>query len=308
MNEHDTRADGGDRASGLAVAMTRLADTMPDDPYRLEGVHARVRRLRARRRAGRAVVGVVAGAAAVSSFVAVRSGHDRVATLPAAQPSTESALPACHAALAAQAETPSTVPVERRGLKGYGTIVGAPTEASVAIHVDEPPTGQPSELTATADDETEFLDAGVVGPMPVLTPGDRVVFAVEEVEGGYKLLLLEVHPDDQPVKDTTQDVTDAEKSNFAQAGKDEPAEPAEPAVLKANAAVVSVQPGSMSLKVDDGAQAGQVIDVAVGPDTGFRAGDTKCNGTDVVAGDAVSFAFTQGADGTYSAIEVLVGN
>jgi hypothetical protein len=304
MNEEDTHAGHGERASALTVALTRLADTMPDDPYRLEGVHARVRRLRARRRARHAAVCGVAAAAAVVSLVAVRSGHGRVTTAPAAEPTTEPALPACHAALgsAGPAASRSAVSADRRGVKGVGTIVGTPSETAVTIHVDEPATDQPSELTATVVEQTEFLDAGVVGPRPALASGDRVVFAAEEVDGGYQLLLIEVHPDAEPAKDTTQDVTDAKKAEAARTGT------SERSGLKATAEVVSVQPGSLTLKIDDGEQAGQVIEAAIGPNTGFQARDTKCSGTDLVAGDTVGVALEKGVDGSYTALDVMLSN
>jgi hypothetical protein len=295
MNDHDIPA------GGLAGALTQLADTMPDDPYRLEGVHARVRRLRARRLTRRVAVSALAAVAAVTSLAAVRSGHDRIATAPLAKPPTESTLPACHAALAAAQATPSTVPTDRRGTKGYGTIVGTPTETSVTIHVDEPAPDQPSELAATFVDQTVFADAGVNGPKPALAPGDRVVFAAEEVDGGYQLLLIEVHPVEGP-KPTTQDVTDAKKAQAAQTGEKESRE------LKASAEVVSVQSGSITLKVSDGPQAGHVIDVATGSDTSFLAAGTKCNGTDLVAGDALRVVLTDGVDGTYTAAAVILSD
>lgn len=320
-DDDDTRADGSDSTVALAVALTRLADTMPDDPYRLEGVHARVRRLRARRRVRLTAVGVVAAAAAVTSLVAVRSAGDRVATVPAAEPTTASALPACHAALtaAAQPETPSGGPADRRGVKGFGTIVGTPSEMSVTIHVDEPATNQPTELTATFTDQTRFIDAGVVGPKPPLAPGDSVAFAVEDVDGGYRLLLLEAHPDDV-VSDTKQPVTDDEEAASAQLSQEaidtlkaakaraDQAESGPRVDIKATAAVVSVQPGSVTLNLHDGQQAGQVIDAAIGPDTSFDADGTKCSGIDLVAGDVVGVGLMQGADGSYTAVAVALTN
>jgi hypothetical protein len=299
MNEEETRESAG----ALAVALTRLADTMPDDPYRLEAVHARVRRLRARRRARLAAVGVVASAVAVTSLVAVRSGRDRVATVAASEPTTASTSPGCHAALEAarQARTSPSVAEGRRGMKGYGAIVGTPSETSVTIHFDEPATDQPAEFTATFTDQTIFVDAGVEGPRPAMGPGDRVIFATTDPDSGYQLLLLEVRPLDQPAGDVSQEVIDAKKAEAARA-----AGTAEATEIKSTAEVVSVQAGSITLNVHDGPQAGQVIDAATGPDTQFVAGGTQCSGTDLVAGDAVGVVLKPGTDGNYVAAEVVL--
>ena len=302
-----TRTD----VDALAVALTLLAETMPDDPYRLEGVHARVRRLRARRRARGAAVGVVAAAAAVMSLVAVRSGPDRIRSAAATDPSTESTLPACHAALApAHVKTPSGVSADRRGVKGHGTIVGTPTERSVTIHVDEPATDQPSELTAAVTDQTEFVDAGVTAPRPALAPDDRVVFAVAEAGGGYELLLLDVDPVETSDPNATQAVTDAVKAAKAQtdahAGKAPAvqAEVGDPSKFTTSAEVVAVQTGTLTLKLNDG----QVVNAATGADTSFRAGDAPCSGADLAAGDVVEVGLTPGTDGSYTAISVVLSD
>src|SRR5438094_218580 len=135
--------DGG----GLSVALADLADTMPEDPYRVDGIRARAQRRRHRRRARRAAGGLVVAAATVVGIIAVRPGPSAVSTVPASPSSNPAvaALPACTAlsppplvpgtvapaeADQAKAAAAATAPSPARddsgvdghtGVKGYGT-------------------------------------------------------------------------------------------------------------------------------------------------------------------------------------------
>src|SRR5262249_46007620 len=91
MSSHDTNE------STLSVALADLAESMPEDPNRAEGIRARVQRRRNRRRAARAAAGLAVAGATIAVIAAVRPGPTAVSTTPAS-PSSEPApvaAPAC---------------------------------------------------------------------------------------------------------------------------------------------------------------------------------------------------------------------
>jgi hypothetical protein len=338
MSDSDATVDHEHEHRSLGHALADLAATMPEDPYRVEGVHARARRLRQRRRATRVTAGVVVSAATIAALVAVRPGPTHVSTVPASQPTTTSALPSCSAALAA-APTRAVVPAREpnvsiaadpakeagsdaadaakqaaadaadtakqgatglQGVKGLGTIVSA-TDTSVTITLEGPLAGEPSEITATISPTAEFADGtNTVAALPSLTAGDRVAFAVTQADdGSYQLIYLEVHLPEQPTP-TSETVDPAEKAaRAARAAADEH-------YLKAMAEVVSVQPDSLTLKITDGDPADQVLTAATGPDSVYMAGDQKCVDPQLSAGQTVGVLLVHADDGAYLVQDVVL--
>ena len=312
MNAHD------DRDGALSVALADLADTMPDDPHRVEGIHARARRFRARRRAVRAGVGVVVGAATIAGIIAVRPGPSAVSTVPAsavtdqapappacgtlsppavtsspaAQPSPDDARKAA-AAAATGAATYST-PTGQTGVKGYGTVT-AVSDTVISVTLAEVPPGAPADVTAAFTDKTTFYDAATeVTDRPAVAVGDAVgLAAVVNDSGGYDLLLLDVHPTAPDTsKPTTAEISDAKKAAAAA--------PADDNYVKGMAAITAVQPGSVTLEVKEGPLAGQSVTAAVAPDIVYTVGDQKCVDPALAAGQTVGVVLVRGDAGTYT--------
>jgi hypothetical protein len=320
MSEHDAVPDDGPEHRSLGTALADLAATMPDDPYRLDGVHAKARRLRHRRRAARATAGVVTAAAVVAALVAVRPGATSLSTIPASAPTTS---PSCAAALA-NAPGPDTTGAddakkaaaadasnsggtvanesarasEFRGVKGLGTIVSA-TDAAVTVTLDDPVGGQPVDVTATIGPSAEFVDGDTpVGALPPLSPGDEVGFAASHAgDGSYELMYLGVHVPERPkpVPETIDPAVKAARDGMADTD-----------AVKVTAEVVSVQAGSMTLHVTDGDLAARDITVAVGPATLYTTVDQKCVDPVLPAGQAVGAVLVPAADGSYTALEVAL--
>lgn len=316
MSEHDTKAGDEHAHRSLAVALTDLAGTMPDDPYRVDGVHAKARSLRKRRRATRVAGAVVVGAATIAALVAVRPGPTHVSTIPASQPSATTVPLSCDAASAAVpdavtppekmldasvtqtadaakraaadgATTASIAGTGVRGVKGFGTVVSA-ADASVTITLDEPFADQPSEITAKVSADAEFMDgASVVDVRPALNTGDPVAFAASQADdGSYQIVYLAVHVPDPNTSATSANAVD------------------ESSYVKAIAEVVGVQPGSLTLVLRDGSLASQTVNAAIGPDTLYTAGNQKCVDPMLAAGDVVGVLLVKGADGTYTVQEL----
>ena len=305
---------------GLGTALADLASSVGDDPDRLASVQARVRRLRTRRRVRRtAVIGGVAVATVASLAVLVRP-HGEPAVTSAGRSATSVSepapgLPACRVALA----NPGAVTHE--GVKGLGSIV-AVTDQSVTLHVDSPRPDQPSELTAVVTAGTEWVDAGGTAGRPALAAGDRVAFAVEPTESGYRLLVLETRPIDGAdptagttdttatvVKDAATDTAangsmDAVKAAAIDAVKAAGVAPPSTDPIKAGATITTVAPGALTFHIDEGSLAGQDVTATTGPDTTYVAGNTKCTGADLAAGDQVTVLLQPAAGGGYSAESV----
>ena len=313
MSEHDTKTGDEHAHRSLAVALTDLADTMPNDPFRVDGVRTKVRRLRNRRRATRTAGAVVVGAATIAALVAVRPGPTHVSTIPASQPSTTTGPLSCAAALAAAPDTvtppekkqdasvtdtaadaakraavdgatgATTADAARRGVKGLGTVVSA-DDASVTITVTEPIAGEPSAITATVSADAKFVDgASVVDVRPVLNAGDTVAFAASQADdGSYQFIYLGAHIQEASSSATSAGAVD-ESSN-----------------VKGTAEVVAVQPGSLTLVLRDGPLANQTLNAAIGPDTEYIAGNQKCVDPTLTAGDEVGVLLVKSADGTFA--------
>jgi Domain of unknown function (DUF5666) len=310
--------DGNDGA--LSVALADLASSMPDDPYRVEGIHARARRLRTRRRATRAGVGVLVGAATIVGLIAIRPGPSAVTTVPAS-PSTEQApaVPACSTltppprpnvapsqptdadrAKAAAARTDTEPAVDGfTGVKGYGTVT-AVTDSSITVTLAEPAPGLPAEVTAAFTPQTEFYDGGTQATdRPAVNTGDQVgLAAVVNDTGGYDLLLLDAHPPAQPAPpgevNPAKDVTDAEKAAAAETAPDL-------SFVKGIATVTAVQADSLTLDVTDGPLAGQSVTATLASDTTYTSGDQKCVDPALAAGQTVGIVLHREDAGTYTA-------
>ncbi len=315
MNTHD------DNDSALTVALAELADTMPEDPNRVEGIHARARRLRSRRRASRAAAAVVVGAATIAVVMAVRPGPAGVSTIPASDPGPvtpaacsrltppDTAAPSAPVSLSdadrakveAAANAPSatggeTAVTRLDGIKGYGTVA-AVTDAAITVTPDEPIPDIPADVTAAVTDKTSFYDGdSEVTERPAVAAGDRVAFAaVVDGNGGYNLLLLQVNaPIPDPATDADKDeVSGVDKAAAADADADS-------AYLKGTAEIVSVQPDSLTLNVREGALAGQVINAALAPDVTYIVGDQKCVDPALAAGQVVGVVLMRGAGEAYT--------
>ena len=321
MNTYD------DNDGALSVALADLADSMPDDPDRVEGIYARARRNRNRRRATRAGVGVLVGAATIAGLIAVRPGPSAVSTVPAS-PSTEPApaLPACSTLTPPPLSPPSSTatPADERkaaadaaargtatnadhtidgkvGVKGYGTVT-AIDDSSITVTMQDPPPGLPADITAAFTATTSFYDGSTeVAARPAVNTGDTVALAaVVNDTGGYDLLLLDAHfvapePPPSDVTPAKSEVTDAEKAAAAQTAPDESFE-------KGIGTISAVQPGSLAIAVTDGPLAGQSITATLGPDTVYAAGDQKCVDPTLAAGQPIGFVLHHDvAAGTYAA-------
>jgi hypothetical protein len=125
MTAHDEHA--------LSAALAELADTMPDDPYRLDAIHARVGRQRTVQRVRRATIGVALAGVTVVAVAALRPTVPSVSTVPAAsstaaptQPSpthpsstaaaSTASLPACAAVPPTTARSAAATAAERAKL------------------------------------------------------------------------------------------------------------------------------------------------------------------------------------------------
>jgi hypothetical protein len=321
MNRHD------DNDGTFSVALADLADTMPEDPHRIDGIHARAQRLRTRRRARRAAAGLVVGAATVAGIIAVRPGPSAVSTVPAS-PSSEPAVPALaacstltppalepnaapmapteadQAKAAAAARAPSPPGDDRAvngftGVKGYGTVTHA-SDTSITVTLEDQGVGLPAEVSAGFTDTTSFFDAGTELPArPGVNAGDRVAFAaIVNASGGYDLLLLDVHPpaaeaDQAAAKPDTVEVSDARKAAAAAAAADD-------TYVKGIADIVSVQPGSLTISMRDGTRAGQSITASLSPDVTYTSGDQKCADAVLATGQVVGIVLTRGDADTYT--------
>jgi hypothetical protein len=318
-----------DQDRSLSAELAELADTMPDDPYRLEAVRARINRNRTRRRVGRTVAGVTIVGLTVVGVGLLRPAGSSVSTEPAAQPTAapnpgpaaDPALPSCAAlpppaaapaesdasadsgktaaAAAGQIADPGT---GRRGVKSLGTVV-AVTDASITVTVLAPGPGQPAEITAAFTDATLFYDDDTtLTARPTPNPGDQVAFAVVETgNGGYDVLLLQVHPLTTPTNRGTGDgeVSDAEKAAKA-------ADESSPALMKNVAEIVSVQPGSLTLHLRGAPLTGQTVTAALAPDIVYLVGDQKCVDPVLVPGAVVGVLLQRGADASYTVERVAL--
>jgi hypothetical protein len=218
MSDRDATTHDEHERRSLGAALAELADTMPENPFRVEGIHARARRLRTRRRVTRATAGVMVGAATIAALVAVRPGASHVTTIPAGKPPATTPSPSCTDALAAKQAYIDTAAADAAkqaaadtaaanhaatgfdGVKGIGVIVAA-TEASVTIQLEVPAPAQPSEITARISPTAEFAD-GVdkVDDRPPVAAGDRVAFGATRLDdGNYELIFLGVHVPELPV-------------------------------------------------------------------------------------------------------------
>ena len=313
MSAHDTNPGDEQGQRSLAVALADLADTMPSDPYRVDGIHAKARRLRTRRRVTRTAGAVVVGVATVAALVAVRPGTSDVTTLPAGQPSAATLPVSCTAdpdSVARLDKTPDAVAAEAdaraaklaaaggasasgtadrglEGVKGFGTVVSA-ADGAVTITLDEPLADEPSEITASVRPDAEFMDgAAKIESLPALSPGEQVAFAASKAgDGAYEIFFLGVNvaSGDGPAASPDADVASSD--------------------VKAAADVVSVQPDSLTLAIREGSLAGETVNAAIGPDTLVTAGDHDCVDAVLAAGDEVGTLLAAGADGTYT-IKVL---
>jgi hypothetical protein len=315
MNTYD------DNDGALSVALADLANTMPDDPDRVEGIYARARRNRNRRRATRAGVGVLVGAATIAGLIAIRPGPSAVSTVPASR-STEQApaLPACStltppplstiapsqptgADQAKAAAGRDTAPADngKTGVKGYGTVT-AVDDTSITVTMQEPVPGLPAAITAAFTATTSFYDGSTeVAARPAVNTGDTVAFAaVVNDAGGYDLLLLDAHfvAPQAPANDVTPaqgEATDAEKAATADTAADESFE-------KGIGTISAVQAGSLAIDVTEGPLAGQSITATLGPDTVYASGDQKCVDPTFAAGQPVGFVLHHdAAAGIYTA-------
>lgn len=328
------RAAMDDRGrDALRVALADLAATMPDDPYRIDDILAKAGRLRARRRARRATVLAIAGGATIGTLVVVRAGPTRVSSLPAGgQPTTVAAAPppVCSAVLAELPPRTTTPPgppdtskaadpgsptaadaakqaasdaadaathaaTGLRGVKSVGTIVGV-TDTTITFTVVAADPGQPAEITATIGPDVIYADGDAkLDGRPALNAGDPVFFATTQADdGSYGLVYLQVHP----LPPETRSGTTVDPAAKAAKAADESR------YVKGSAAVVSVQPDSLSLNVTAGPLAGQVVTAATGPLTDYTAGGQACVDPHVSAGSKIDVLLVRGDDGSLTALSV----
>jgi hypothetical protein len=311
MSDRDpTTHDEYERRS-LGAALADLADAMPENPFRVESVHARARRLRTRRRVIRATAGVMVGAVTIAALVAVRPGASHVTTIPASQPSALPAPPSCRDALAAdEAHTDEADAAKKaaadaandavtgfEGVKGIGIIVSA-TDASLTIRLEEPTPDQPSEITATFSPTAEFAD-GVdkVDVQPAVAAGDRVAFGASRADdGSYELIFLGVNLPELPVP-TTETVDPARKAAGAVG---------EARYLKAMAEVTAMQPDSVTLEITDGDLRDQLLTTQIGPNASYVAGDQECVDPQLSVGQQVGVVLLHADDGGYVVQEIVL--
>ena len=194
----------------------------------------------------------------------------------------------------------ATAGEQYKGIKGQGTIVRA-TASTVTITPDsQPPNppGLPAQISATVSPTAEFRDGDTkVDALPPLSAGDRVAFgATPAADGSYQLDILVVHVPPPPTG-TADTVDPAVKAANTAAGDQ---------YVKAPAAVVSVQPHSLTIRLTDDQQAGQVLTAALGPTTVYTAGDQKCVDPVFTAGQPVGVVLAQDASGAYTAVAVAL--
>jgi hypothetical protein len=338
MSENEATRDDGAEHRLLGVALTDLADSMSDDPYRLDGVHAKARRLRNRRRAARVTVGVVSGAAVVAMLVAVRPGPAHVSTLPASQPSTTIAEPTCAAALAA-APTQAVVPPTPGAKTSTASDTAAQPASDTAAQpgsaaakqgppdtADVPATGvrgikgpgtivsaTASTVTITPDPQSPNQPAqpaqitAIVGPVTEFYDGNTKVDALPPLSPGDRVAFGAAQAADGSYQLGILVVhVPAQPARTA-----ETVDPAANAAVgqqyvKAPAEVVSVQPDSLTIRLTDGPQANQVLTTVLGPNTVYTAGDQKCVNPVFTAGQAVGVLLAPDNSGAYTAVAVAL--
>lgn len=309
----------------LSTALMDLAGTMPDDPHRLDAIHARLDRNRRRRRVGHAAVGASIVVLTVATVGLLRPAAPSVSTVPATQPTpaAEPALPACAAVppppvpaagdanqaaesakAAAQgakgqspaAGTPNGAEASTEGVKGSGTVVTT-TDASITIAVLDPDPGQPAEVTAAFTDETLLYDGdAVMTTRPTPGSGDRVGFAVARNGGrGYDLLFLQVHPIGTPIDSgTAVDQAKADEKLASALGG------ATSGATKNLAEIVSAQPGSLTLELRSDPLVGQTITAKLAPDIVYLAGEQQCVDPVLAPGGVVLVLLVPGTGGSYT--------
>jgi hypothetical protein len=204
------------------------------------------------------------------------------------------------AAAAARAPSPTgddTAVNGFTGVKGYGTVT-AVSDMSIAVTLEDQGVGLPAEVSAAFTDTTSFYDAGTELPArPDVNAGDRVAFAaVVNASGGYDLLLLDVHTPaaeagEAAAKPDTVEVAEARKAAAATA---------DDSYVKGIADIVSVQPGSLTVSMRDGPEAGQSITAALPPDVTYTSGDQKCSDAALAAGQVVGIVLARGNGDTYT--------
>jgi hypothetical protein len=156
----------------------------------------------------------------------------------------------------------------------------------------------PARINATVSPTAEFYDGETeLDALPALRPGERVAFAATEAaNGSYQLIYLGVHAPQQTAR-TAQTVDPAVKA--ANAAAPEP-------YVKAPAKVVSVQPGSLTVRLTEGERAGQVLTAALRPNTVYTAGDQKCVDPVFTAGQDVGVLLAHDHSGAYTAVAVAL--
>jgi hypothetical protein len=171
MSAHNPVSDDGandeSAANALRVALSDLAAAMPDDPHRVERIHARARRLRSRRRARRVTAMAASGAALIATLVAVRSSTLHVSNQPAAaEPASVEASPPPTAPPSSVASAPA-MPTCAAALAAVAPGAPAPPKPSTgslpAEAGPDPPADAAKQATADAADAANHAIDGVRG-------------------------------------------------------------------------------------------------------------------------------------------------
>src|SRR5579859_3340128 len=298
----------------VSSALADLAATTGDQALPLAAIEARARRLRHRRRAGRAGVVVICVAALATGIGLAGTSEPNPSQLIAAAPPV--VLPLC-TTLPPQVRTaqaangsggdakaapepkiagPGAPPAIGEKFKAPGTVKATSTAGAVTIVVGAPLSSTPQPVTFAITADTVFYKAGQVTDPTVLRAGEKVAFlATRTDQSGYRLDLIETDMAaakppmaSSPAGDSTKGATD--KAGPPAIGESVPG--------KGSIASAPTS-GKVGLMIAAGPLAGQTIDFAITPATKFTSGDRQCDPSGVAAGTSIGFSATRIGTATY---------
>src|SRR5579859_2001782 len=301
----------------VSSALADLAATTGDQALPLAPIEARARRLRHRRRAGRASVVVICLAALATGIGLAGTSEPNTSQLIAAAPPV--VLPLC-TMLATQQRTaqaanasgrdvkaagdakiagPGAPPAVGEKFKAPGTVKATSGAGAVTILVAAPlsPTPQPVTFAITAD--TVFYKAGQVTAPTVLRAGDKVAFlATRTDQSGYRLDLIET---DLPAAvQAKPPMASSPAGDSTKGAADKAGPPAIGQSVPGKGSIASAPTsGKVGLMILAGPLAGQTIDFAITPATKFTAGGRQCDPSGVAAGTGMGFSATRIGTATY---------
>jgi hypothetical protein len=309
----------------VSSALADLAATTGDQALPLAPIEARARRLRHRRRAGRAGVVVICLAALTTGIGLAGTSEPNPSQLIAAAPPV--VLPLCTAlppqvrnAQAANASgrdataagnariaVPGAPPAVGEKFKAPGTVKATSAAGAVTIVVGAPLSSTPQPVTFAITADTLFYKGGQVTTPTVLRAGDKVAFvATRTDQSGYRLDLIETDMAAAAIQ-TKPPITSSPAGDSTKGATDKAGPPAIGQSVPGKGSIASAPAsGKVGLMILAGPLAGQTIDFAITPATKFTSGGRQCDPSGVAAGTGMGFSATRIGTATYRLDELNV--